>query len=438
MPSATHELFIRNLTAALLAGPWTPAERSARARRACGPGSTWLRGLSGRINKTFAVPPSPEELEHFLRSDKGVARAAPQVGEWFWLTNVMRPHSAAVAWGVPSLTTPMQLAEWLGVSLPHLEWLADCAGRNSKLREETLRHYRCTWLPKRRGGHRLLEAPKPRLKQTQRKILHDLLDRIPQHESVHGFRPGRSIATYAHPHAARDTVLRFDLRDFFASVPASRVHSIFRTAGYPVDVARLLTGLCTTAMPADVWHTRPGAPDTMSNELARLRFRSRHLPQGAPTSPALANLAAYRFDCRLTGLAAKLDAVYTRYADDLAFSGGEKLLRSARRFQVRVAVIALEEGFELHCRKSRFMRQGVRQQLAGIVVNVRTNVPRADYDELRATLFNCVRFGPESQNRSGHPDFRNQLLGRIAYIAMLNPERGRKLRQQFDRIVWPE
>ena len=165
-------------------------------------------------------------------------------------------------------------------------------------------------------------------------------------------------------------------------------------------------------------------------------WRARHLPQGAPTSPALANLVAYRLDVRLHALAQKLGATYTRYADDLAFSGDQRLERAAKRLQVLVGVIAAEEGFELHFRKSRFMRQGVRQQLAGVVVNVRPNLKRKAYDELKATLYNCARQGPESQNRAGHADFRRHLAGRIAYVKMLHPERGAKLQALFERIVW--
>lgn len=162
------------------------------------------------------------------------------------------------------------------------------------------------------------------------------------------------------------------------------------------------------------------------------------MPQGAPTSPALANLCAYRLDCRLAALAAALGGCYTRYADDLAFSGGPELERGARRFQVLVCLIALEEGFEVRTRKSRFMRRGVRQQLAGVVVNAHPNVRRDEYDRLKAILHNCARHGPASQDRDGHPDFRAHLLGRIAHVAMLCPGRGRRLREWFDRIEWPE
>jgi hypothetical protein len=161
-----------------------------------------------------------------------------------------------------------------------------------------------------------------------------------------------------------------------------------------------------------------------------------HLPQGAPTSPALANLCAYRLDCRLAALARKAGAQYTRYADDLAFSGGPEWERSARRFQVAVCRVALEEGFEVNTRKTRFMRRAVRQQLAGVVVNERPNLARAAYDRLKAILHNCLRHGPASQNRDGHPNFRAHLAGRVAHAAWLNPERGRRLKELFARIAW--
>ena len=129
-------------------------------------------------------------------------------------------------------------------------------------------------------------------------------------------------------------------------------------------------------------------------------------------APALANLCAYALDCRLGALAGSVGGRYTRYADDLAFSGGIELARAAQRFHVHVGAIALEEGFAVHTRKTRIMRQGVRQQLAGVVVNQKTNIRRREYEALKATLFNCVRRGGESQNREGLLDFRAHLAGR--------------------------
>nr|WP_279609414.1 LysR substrate-binding domain-containing protein [Burkholderia cenocepacia] len=165
-------------------------------------------------------------------------------------------------------------------------------------------------------------------------------------------------------------------------------------------------------------------------------YLKRHLPQGAPTSPALANLCAFRFDLRLAALARSLDATYTRYADDLAFSGGGALARDIERLQIRIAAIALEEGFALQLRKTRVMRRGARQQLAGVVVNRHPNLARDAFDRLKAILTNCIRHGPASQNRDAHPDFRAHLAGRVAHAAALNAARGAKLRALFDRIAW--
>ena len=149
---------------------------------------------------------------------------------------------------------------------------------------------------------------------------------------------------------------------------------------------------------------------------------------------ALANLCTYRVDCRLSGLAKSVGAEYTRYADDLAFSGGEDFEKHIDRFSTHVAALLMEEGFSVHFRKTRVMRRGVRQHLAGIIVNTHPNVIRADFDRLKATLANCARLGPESQNRDGNPDFRAQLEGRVSFVEMINPNKGRRLRALLDRI----
>jgi RNA-directed DNA polymerase len=169
--------------------------------------------------------------------------------------------------------------------------------------------------------------------------------------------------------------------------------------------------------------------------LAR-RLESRHLPQGAPTSPALANLAAFRLDVRLAALATTVGARYSRYADDLAFSGDAGLAVRARRLIRLVSRIAREEEFTLRAGKTRVMRRSSRQLLAGVVVNERPSVRRADYDRLKAILHLCGTLGPASQNTADHPDFRAHLLGRIAWVAHLHPARGAKLRALFEQIAW--
>ena len=181
------------------------------------------------------------------------------------------------------------------------------------------------------GSVRLLEAPKRELKDLQRQVLHGILDHIPAHDAAHGFRPGRSARTAAARHQGRAVVLRLDLESFFTSVGVGRVYGIFRLAGYPEPVAHALAGLCTTATPPDVLRRAPEAPDALREHRRRMlhALRGPHLAQGSPTSPALANLSAFGLDRRLAGLADKLGATYTRYADDLVLSGGRDLARAS-------------------------------------------------------------------------------------------------------------
>lgn len=285
----------------------------------------------------------------------------------------------------------------------------------------------------------MIEAPKARLKEIQRWILREVLDHVPAHDAAHGFAAGRSAVTHAELHTGQVTVLRLDLKDFFASVPAGRIYRIWRTVGYSPSVAHVLTGLTTNTVPAAAWERIAGAtpPDAVQ---ARFRLGRQlatpHLPQGAPTSPALANLAALGLDRRLAGLARASGLRYSRYADDLTFSGPARLLRRRAQLEPVAAAIAHEEGFTVNHRKTATQSAGGRQTVCGIVVNVRTNLRRSDYDKLKATLYNAAAHGPDAQNRAGVGNFRAHLLGRIAWVESLNPARGQKLRHLFAKIDW--
>ncbi|HVR26425.1 MAG TPA: reverse transcriptase family protein [Candidatus Polarisedimenticolia bacterium] len=176
-----------------------------------------------------------------------------------------------------------------------------------------------------------------------------------------------------------------DLRDFFPTFGDARIQTVFCTFAYE-SVADLPGGICTNATARNVWNEIASVIDPICAREARRLYSRPHLPQGAPTSPALANLCSYRLDCRLIALAKSAGAAYTRYADDLAFSGGEEFEKCAERFAVHVAAVLLEEGFTVHHRKTRVMRvmrQCVRQHLAGLATNQGINVPRRGFDLLR-------------------------------------------------------
>ncbi|WP_237154888.1 reverse transcriptase family protein [Oryzibacter oryziterrae] len=341
---------------------------------------------------------------------------------------LFRPASRFAGLPLPCLATSGELAAWLGLTPTELDWFAATLPQRGET-QPPLQHYSLRAVAKASGRLRLIEAPKTRLKAIQRQILAGILAHVPAHPAAHGFIAGRSVLTAVNPHAGEGLVVAVDLADFFPSTPIGRVWRLFRHLGYPDAVAHLLTGLVTTRTPSPALDGLLLPPET------RRRLRVRHLPQGAPTSPALANLAAYGLDVRLSSLASRLDASYSRYADDLVFSGSGPQLRQSQRFLRLVSEIAAAEGYALHPDKTRIMPSSGRQQVLGVTVNAHLNLPRPSYDLLKAILTNACRHGLASQNREGLPHFRDHLNGRIAWFEQVNPARGLKLRALFDRIA---
>ena len=437
----THVRLCRELALALLAGPWEVQALKARAGTALGTQKPWLGRSIDRVMERFPgtqAPPLRTLLGYLINDDVffiGSRKNRATVHAILMAPTPMAPLPGAPAsWTVPKLETESELCGWLDLPQDHLAWLADVHGRERQSPREALRNYRYTWIPKRSGGWRLLEIPKSKLKEVQRRLLSGLLDKIPAHPAAQGFRKGGSTYEFVLPHCGQHTVLRMDLADFFVSVQSSRVHALFRTAGYSEAMARLLTGLCTNSVPSRFL----SPPDTSEqiNPVQRNLLRTPHLPQGAPTSPALANLCAYRLDVRLSALARRFDWHYSRYADDLLFSGPRLGAPLTQQFQIWVGAAAIEEFFTANMRKTRVMRRSSRQRAAGLVVNTKPNVSRAEFDRLKAILHNCVASGPAGQNRGDHPHFREHLLGRIGHIEHLNPGRGKTLRSLFERIRW--
>ncbi len=345
-------------------------------------------------------------------------------------------------WPVRPWDTVEALAADLDLRDGELDWFADPRGwlrrQSSRRPDGPLRHYRARWFTARSGSVRLLETPGPRLAELQRRVGRHVLRAIPVHPAAHGYRPGRSVHTFAAAHAGRRMVVRLDVEGFFSQVSGVRVAGLLRGAGYPPGVAAALAGLLVTATPFDVLRAAP-SPDGGQIEARRRlldRLAGPHLPQGAPTSPAVANLLAFRLDRRLAGLADALGAVYGRYADDLVFSADRLPVGGLIE---QVVEIAAAEGLRVRTDKTRVLPAHHRQRITGLVVNA-VDTPaapdRADYDALRALLHNCARYGPDTQNRHEHPAFRDHLLGRIAWVGSGRPSRAARLRALFDAIDW--
>jgi len=424
------------LAARLLAGPWTRASILECIRAAYGAVHHPTRAaLAVRVAALGAAgyPPSPQTLVAHLYASEFFRPLPASLVPSALDPPRFAPAPAFDGLPIPALATPGELAAWLALPPEQLDWLSDERRVHRRATQPVFQHYRYTVITKARGGTRLLEAPKPRLKAIQRRILHEILDAAPLHPRAHGFAPGRSCLTGAQVHAGEAVVLTLDLQGFFPSIGLPRVNGLFRRLGYPWAVARRLAGLCTTTTPASILLRHLGPADPHDG---RDLYRLPHLPQGAPTSPALANLAAWTLDLRLHGLARALDANYTRYADDLAFSGDLRSATQLDRFQKTAAAIVQDEGFRLNPEKTRVMPRSTQQRVTGIVVNAHCNPDRAAFDALKALLHNCTRTGPAAQNREGLPDFHRNLQGRVAWVEHLNPARGAKLRRLFDGIRW--
>lgn len=440
----TRAYLSRCLADAFLAGVWNERALADRAGRAFDRRPRWVRPVAREVLAVYHRPPRdrPRELARFIdlvlrdRPPGAEDPGPPRVRRWL----VPELAMGRRRWPVPEIASVGALASFLGVSDGELAWFADARSLERTVQDERLRHYRYSALPRPGRPVRVIERPKRRLKEIQRRVLHDILDWIPAHEASHGFTRGRSVRSHARQHTGQFVVVRLDLENFFASIAASRAYGIFRTAGYPESVAHSLTALTTNVVPSELWTSlpRPADPAQLGahHRLGRW-LATPHLPQGAPTSPALANLAAFRLDRRLTGLAASLEVNYTRYADDLTFSGPVRLVRAANTLRRAVAEIAHEEGFLVNDHKSMLATRAGRQRVCGVVVNERLNVPRYEYDVLKAILHNARVHGPASQNREALSDFRAHLLGRLSWIESLNPTRGEKLRRQFASIAWP-
>ncbi|WP_165075516.1 reverse transcriptase family protein [Paludisphaera rhizosphaerae] len=321
---------------------------------------------------------------------------------------------------LPVIATPTELAAALGVSVPRLRWLAFHNEAATRV------HYVQFTVPKKSGGTRTLSAPHRSLAEAQDWIFREILARLPVEPPAHGFVTGRSILTNASPHCGKRIVVNMDLEGFFPSIGFARVRSVFQRLGYSPAAATILGLLCTESPRRSVVY------DGVAYHVAT---GPRGLPQGASTSPALSNQVARRLDRRLSGLSTRLGLAYTRYADDLTFSGDEAFEGRVGYLMARVRHFAAEEGFAVNEAKSRILRQGTAQTVTGLVVNDRPGVRREEVRRLRAILHRARTEGLEAQNREGRPDFLAWLRGKIAFVAMARPETGALLKAELEALL---
>jgi RNA-directed DNA polymerase len=278
----------------------------------------------------------------------------------------------------------------------------------SSIRRDPASFYSSFRIPKRGGGSRVIESPTPELKQLQHWLQRHVTSMLRPHDAAHGFIRGRSIFTNAEPHVGAPAILKVDLRNFFGTVERRSAFRAFRFLGYSREVATLLANLTTLK----------GV-----------------LPQGAPTSPDLANYAAYRLDVRLSTFAARRRISYTRYADDLTFSG--TLVPMEQR---TIALIVRSEGFKTNDKKFQYLLPDQRQTVTGVVVNDKLNWPRQRRRWLRQEVYYLRRFGFDGhveQRGINQARYKEFLYGHVYALHAVRPEEARHLLAALDNVDWP-
>ena len=249
------------------------------------------------------------------------------------------------------------------------------------------------------GGFREIKAPRRYLKIIQQWIQEHILLKGTLPDNVKGFVKGQSIFSNAKVHAKNRNLMVIDVSNFFPSITFAQVEAVFGDFGYPNRVQHQLTALCCL---------------------------DGHLPQGAPTSPSLANLVFKPVDEELSKLAKKWKCDYTRYADDLAFSGS----RAFSKLEISHAEKILNRfGFSLNKKKSRIIGQGGRQVIAGLVVNNNALPPRVRRRRWRATFHRASKYPKEFMDRV------HTLLGIASFVNQFSPQTAAKYRDIARKVL---
>lgn len=264
-------------------------------------------------------------------------------------------------------------------------------------------------IPKKNGGSRILFIPAMQLKYIQRWILDNILSSIKVSTYATGFSNNKSIVTNAKIHVGKDCVLNMDLENFFPAIKYEDIFRIFVYYGYTKEISYTLAKLCTYE----------GV-----------------LPQGSPASPYLSNIVCLKLDKRLSELAKTYNADYTRYADDITFSGSYGI----QKCKSIIAEIVNNEGFNINDKKSRIAYKYQKQEVTGMTVN--NNTIRVDKEykrKLSQEIYYCTKFGVSDHMRKINCNkwfYKDHIYGKAYFINMVEPNEGKKLFSLLEKIQW--
>ena len=263
--------------------------------------------------------------------------------------------------------------------------------------KDTSDHYSHFNLSKRSGGYRTISAPDATLLNLQKIIYKRILLSVNGHPASMGFRQNISVTHNAKAHLGNKQILKVDIVDFFGSIKKHRIIKVFEKIGYPTNISLVLAELCTLES---------------------------KLPQGAATSPALSNIIAYDMDVKLASVAQKNNLTYTRYADDLTFSGEDI---SFELTLSEIDRIIREEKFVIQRKKTSFLTEKKRKIVTGISVSSgeKLMIPKAKKREIRKNVHYILTKGLVEHQRfigSTDPSYMKRLMGYLNFWLMVEPD----------------
>lgn len=295
------------------------------------------------------------------------------------------------------------------------------------------KRYRIFKVKKKSGGARNIHAPKEGLMRIQEclKVAFECMIEVNPH--AFGFVIGKSIVDNAQVHIGRRFVFNTDLKDFFPSIDQPRIWKRLQVPPFKLNeqsgrrgLADIIAGLCCEEMEV----ARP------NNQGVLIKSRKSVLPQGAPTSPILSNIICVKLDYNLSHMAKRFGMEYSRYADDITFSGDKNIyLNSKGKFMKELKRNIVSEGFYINKEKTRVQHSEFRQEVTGLVVNDHVNIPKRYMKQLRMWLYYWEAYGYDRMvyyftlkyyedkkhliKGNTLPDFKRVIRGKLNYVRMV-------------------
>ncbi|WP_295212961.1 reverse transcriptase family protein [uncultured Chryseobacterium sp.] len=338
--------------------------------------------------------------------------------------------------GLPVIFSLHHLAQEIGVQYKYLRFLI---GENDKKYEHKYKRYNYFTIKKKRGGYREIMAPAKDLKYIQKWILLNILYAYQLENCCKGFLPNQGILDNAKVHENSDEILKIDLLKFYDSITFGRVVQVFESVGYIKNLAISMAKLVTAINRESYWDD---FDEYSRHKLSSIRnFNTPVLPQGAPTSPMLANIIATNLDKKIMKLSKKLNFRYSRYADDLTFS--VKKDEGVLPYLKLIKNIIESEGFFVNPSKTIVKKRGRRQYVTGLTVTNGVNLSKKYRREIFKHLYYCRKFGVNSHLKRNENfrkyniiQFHDWLFGHICYTNSINQQAANKMFDIFRKINW--